>query len=146
MLGKHLKTAPRIYSKLKTGKDSRKPVLDVIKGWEALSAKDMDFLRNEVGFVVVTIAEALAIEQLDDIFTEFNGHGLRIQRLVINNVIKDTSSEFLLAKASQQKWYIDILHDKYPDIEKVELPMLPHEIKGVDRIREIQTKLFSQKR
>ena len=144
MLGKHLKTAPRIYSKLKTGKDSRKPVLDVIKGWEALSAKDMDFLRNEVGFVVVTIAEALAVEQLDDIFTEFNKHGLRIQRLVINNVIKDTSSEFLLAKASQQRGYIDILHDKYPGIEKVELPMLPHEIKGVDRIRDIQAKLFNK--
>lgn len=144
MLGKHLKTAPRIYSRLKMGKDSRRPVLDVIKGWEALSAKDMDFLRSEVGFVVVTIAEALAIEQLDGIFDEFKKHGLRIQRLVINNVITDTSSEFLFAKASQQKGYIDILHNKYPNIEMVELPMFPHEIKGVYRLREIQAGLFNQ--
>jgi arsenite-transporting ATPase len=144
MLGKHLKTAPRIYSRLKVAKDSRRPVLDVIKGWEVLSAKDMDFLRSEVGFIVVTIAEALAIEQLDSIFDEFKEHGLRIQRLVINNVINDTSSEFLLAKASQQRGYIDILHNRYPDIDKVELPMLPYEVKGVNRLREIKTRLFNQ--
>lgn len=144
MLGKHLKMAPRIYSKLKAGKDSRKPVLDVIKGWEALSTKDMDFLKAEVGFVIVTIPEALAVEQLDGIFDEFNHHELRIERLVINNVITDTSSEFLRAKASQQRGYIDMLRNKYPNLKMVELPMFPHEIKGVDRLREIQARLFTQ--
>ena len=144
MLSKHLKMAPRVYSKLKTAKDSRRPVMDVIKGWEALSAKDMDFLRNDVGFVIVTIAEALAIEQLDGIFAEFDKHGLKIARLVINNVITDTSSEFLVTRASQQKGYIDILHKKYPNIEMVEIPMFPHEIKGIDRLREIQIRLFKQ--
>ncbi len=144
MLGKHLKTAPRIYSRLKVGKNTRRPVLDVIRGWEVLSAKNMDFLRNEVSFVIVTIAEALAIEQLDGIFDEFRKDELKIERLVINNVITDTSSKFLFAKASQQKGYIDILHNKYPNIEMVELPMFPHEIKGVDRLREIQAGLFKQ--
>lgn len=144
MLGKHLKTAPRIYSKLKVTKDRRRPVMDIIKGWEALSAKDMDFLRNEVGFVIVTIAEALAVEQLDGIFDEFGRYGFKIERLVINNVITDTSSGFLLAKASQQKEYIDILYDKYSNIEMVKLPMFPHEIKGMNRLREIQTRLFKQ--
>ena len=38
MLGEHLRTAPRIYSKLKVGRKSKKPVLDIIKGWEELSA------------------------------------------------------------------------------------------------------------
>jgi arsenite-transporting ATPase len=143
MLGKHLKTAPRIYSKLKVGKNSRRPVMEVIKGWEALSAKDMDFLRNEVGFVIVTIAEALAVEQLGGIFDEFDKNGLKIERLVINNVINDTSAEFLRAKASQQRGYIDILHNKYPNIIMVELPMFPHEIKGRDKLKEIQARLFN---
>lgn len=144
MLGKHLKMAPRIYSKLKAGKDSRRPVLDVLKGWELLSAKDMDFLRAEVGFVIVTIPEALAIEQLDSIFDEFNQHGLKIERLVINNVIMDTSSEFLRAKASQQRGYIDMLHKKYLNLKMIELPMFPHEIKGMAKLREIQARLFTQ--
>ena len=143
MLGKHLRMAPRIYSKLKAGKDSRRPVLDVLKGWETLSAKDMDFLKAEVGFIIVTIPEALAIEQLDGIFEEFSQYELKIERLVINNVITDSSSEFLRAKASQQRGYIETLHRKYPNLEMIELPMFPHEIKGMVKLKEIRARLFT---
>ena len=144
MLGKHLKTAPRIYSRLKLGRESRRPVLDVIKGWQDLSAKDMDFLRNEVNFVIVTIPEALAVEQLDGIFAEFDRYELKIERLVINNVIEDISSEFLLSKSRQQKSYIEILHDRFPNVKTVELPMFPHEIKGIDKLKNIQVRLFGE--
>jgi arsenite-transporting ATPase len=142
MLGKHLKAAPRIYSKLKLGRDSGRPVLDVIKGWEKLSEKDLDFLRTEVGFVIVTIPEALAVEQLDGIFNEFAGYSFRIERLVINNVIKDTSSDFLRARAEQQREYIDTLGSRFPEVGRIELPMFPREIKGIDRIRKIEENLF----
>ncbi|MEJ2738468.1 MAG: ArsA family ATPase [Dehalococcoidia bacterium] len=145
MLGKHLKTAPRIYSKLKLGSESRKPVLDVIKGWEELSAIDMEFLRNSVDFRLVTIPEALAVEQLEDIFTEFRNHGLNISQLIINNVVQDTNSDFLRTKAGQQRQYIDALYDRSAQLEITELPMFPREIKGVQRIREIQTELFKSK-
>ncbi len=144
MLRKHLKTAPRIYSKLKLGRDSRRPVLDIIAGWEALSARDMEFLRNEVNFVIVTIPEALAVEQLDGILGEFNESGLKIERLVINNVIRDLSSDFLRSRAEQQNRYIDRLHTRYPDIKMVELPMFPREIKGIDRLKDIQAKLYGE--
>ena len=144
MLGKHLKMAPRVYSKLKSGRDSRKPVLDILKGWETLSAKDMNFLRNEVGFVIVTIPEALAIEQLDGVFSEFRRYGLSIERLIINNVIKDIESEFLRTKAAQQRSYIHILHNKYRDLEMIELPMFSQEIKGINKLREVELRLFLQ--
>ena len=142
MLGQHLKTAPRIYSKLKMGKESRKPVLDVIKGWEELSAQDMDFLREKVEFVIVTIPEALAVEQLDDIFSEFNEHELRIERLIINNVVKDMSSGFLAARASQQRGYIEFIRESYSNLKITELPMFPQEVKGIDRLKDIQRNLF----
>ena len=38
MLREHLKPAPRIYSRLKLGSRTRRSVLDIIKGWEKLSA------------------------------------------------------------------------------------------------------------
>ena len=137
MLGQHLKTAPRIYSKLKLGKESKKPILDIINDWEKLSDEDMSFLRHTVRFVMVTIPEALAIRQLDAVFQELDNCGLRIEQLIINNVIKDESSEFLLAKAEQQREYIKILHDRYTDMKIVEVPMFPHEIKGMERLRSL---------
>ena len=144
MLREHLRPAPRIYSKLKLGKETRKSVLDIIKDWESLSGEDMDFLRDGVRFVIVTIPEALAIEQLDSIFDEFEKYRFRIDQLVINNVIKEIGdSSFLQAKADQQKGYIELLHCRYQGMRIVEVPLFPHEIKGIDRLREVEKSLFS---
>ncbi|MFC2047700.1 ArsA family ATPase, partial [Chloroflexota bacterium] len=143
MLREHLKLAPRIYSKLKLSKETRKPVLDIIKGWEDLSEEGMDFLRYGVRFITVTIPEALAIQQLDSIFNEFNKYGFQADQLVINNVIKEVGdSGFLQAKAKQQKDYIELLHYKYQGMRIVELPLFSHEIKGVDRLMEVEKSLF----
>jgi len=142
MLAKHLRTAPRIYTRLKLGGESKRSVLDIIKGWEELSAKDTDFLRNEVGFVMVTIPEALAVEQLYDIFGEFARHGLKIECLVINNVIEDITSDFLLTKSRQQNMYISMLYERCHDLKIVKLPMFPYEIKGMERIKQIRERLF----
>ncbi len=143
MLREHLRPAPRIYSRLKLGRATRKSVLDIIKEWESLSGEDMDFLKYAVRFVIVTIPEALAIEQLDSIFGEFDKYGFNADQLVINNVIKDVGgSGFLQAKADQQKEYIELLYSKYQRMRIVEVPLFPHEIKGIDRLREVERSLF----
>ena len=135
MLGRHLKTAPRVYSRLKLGRGSKKSILDIIKDWERLSGEDLHFLKRAVRFIMVTIPEALAVRQLDKVFAEFDKYELKIERLIINNVIKDEGSEFLLTKAEQQREYIEFLHDRYSDMKIVEIPMFPQEIKGMERLR-----------
>ncbi len=142
MLAEHLRMAPRIYSKLKLGQRSREPVLDIIKRWERLSADNMDFLRNEVQFILVTIAEALAVEQLESIFRMLSEYGLKVQQLIINNVVKAENSDFLLTKAKQQKNYLEFIYDRYSDLQIIELSMFPYELKGLDRLREIERILF----
>jgi arsenite-transporting ATPase len=142
LLGKHLKMAPRIYSKLKLGQTSREPVLDIIKRWERLSADNMDFLRKKVRFTMVTIPEALAVEQLEGTFRELNEYGLKVQQMIINNVVKEKDSDFLLTKARQQKHYLEAIYARYSDLEIVELPMFPYELKGLDRLKEIEKILF----
>jgi arsenite-transporting ATPase len=142
MLVEHLRMAPRIYAKLKLSNVSREPILDVITRWQKLSSEDMDFLRNRVRFVIVTIPEALAVEQLDGVFCELDRHGLKVGQLVVNNVIKADGSEFLAMKASQQRGYLDHIHDTYSDLDIVEIPMFPYELKGLDRLREVERVLF----
>jgi len=142
LLGKHLKMAPRIYSKLKLGQRSREPVLDILKRWEKLSTANMDFLRNEVRFTMVTIPEALAVAQLEGIFRELSEYGLKVQQLIINNVIKAEGSAFLSAKAGQQKTYLELIYAKYSDLPIFEIPMFPYELKGLDRLKEVEKILF----
>jgi arsenite-transporting ATPase len=143
MLREHLRPAPRIYSRLKLGSRTRRSVLDIIKGWEKLSGEDMEFLRQGVSFVIVTIPEALAVEQLDGILEEMGRYGFRADQLVINNVIKEIGgSSFLQARADQQRGYIERLYQKYAGIRIVEVPMFPHEIKGLERLRKVGEYLF----
>jgi len=141
MLVEHLRLAPRIYSRLKIS-SSQEPVLDILKRWQKLSADNIDFLRNEVRFNMVTIPEALAFEQLEDIFRELSRFGFRVERLIVNNVVKADDSKFLRARAEQQKRYLDKIYQCYSDIEIIELPMHPCEIKGLDRLKEIESSLF----
>jgi arsenite/tail-anchored protein-transporting ATPase len=144
MLRGHMKMAPKIYSRFKTGQDSKKPILDILKGWDAISLKDKEFLKSKVSFNVVTIPEALAVEQLDEIFAEFAGYGIRVQRLLINNVIRDIGSDFLTLKAQQQQKYIESLYSKYSGMEIIQLPMFPTEIKGFKSLADFEKELFRQ--
>jgi arsenite-transporting ATPase len=142
MLVDHLKLAPRVYTKLKVSNISKEPILDIIKRWQKLSADEMSFLRNRVKFVLVTIPEALAVEQLESVFFQLCRYGLQVEQLIINNVIKVDDSEFLKTKAAQQKKYLNIMHERYSDIPVVEVPLFPYELTGWDRLKEVEKILF----
>ncbi len=142
LLENHLRMAPRIYSRLKLGNRSREPVLDIIRRWEKLSADNMDFLRNEVNFIMVTIPEALAVAQLAGTFRELDRYGIKVEQLIINNVLKDGGSDFLLAKSRQQQRYLEVIHDKCAELDIIELPMFPYELKGLERLKEVAKILF----
>jgi len=146
MLARHLKLAPRIYSKLKLGKRSREPILDIISRWEKLSLENIRFLQDRVEFIMVTIPEALAVAQLEHVFRELDKYGLKVKQLVINNVIRAKDSEFLVLKARQQKRYLEAIYDRYSGMPIVEIPMFPYEVKGLSRLEEVSGILFEDGR
>jgi arsenite-transporting ATPase len=142
LLAEHLRLAPRIYSKLKLGRRSKESVLEILKRWQKLSAADMDFLRRDVDFTMVTIPEALAVAQLEGTFQEFKRFGLSVKQIIINNVVKIEDSLFLQTKARQQRPYLKQIHQKYSNLKIIELPLFPQEIKGVEKIKELVKILF----
>jgi len=142
LLGNHLRMAPRIYSRLKLGRRSREPVLDILGRWEELSAVDMEFLRNDVDFTMVTIPEALAVEQLEGTFRELERYGLAVRRIIVNNVVTAPDSDFLRTKAEQQWGYREHIRGRYSHLDIVEVPLFPREVKGLERLREVGKLLF----
>ena len=144
MLLKHLRGAPKIYSKLKFGNSSKKPVLDIIKGWEDISNRDLKFLIDEVSLNIVTIPEALAVEQLDEVFNEMGKYDLNVTRLIINNVITDSSSTFLKARQKMQRRYIELLTNKYNKLQIIEIPMFSEQVTGLNSINSFQQALYDR--
>jgi arsenite-transporting ATPase len=137
----HLKPAPRIYSALKTTGAGRRSVNKVIRGWEELSNKDIEFLRSNVEFNLVTIAEALAVRQLDSICKELQDYGLVIDSVIVNQVVAEPDSDFLRDRAKMQEHYISEITDRYNGRQQV-LALFPHEIKGIVRLEKVVDALF----
>jgi arsenite-transporting ATPase len=142
LLGNHLKMAPRIYSKLRLGKQSREPVLDILKRWEVLSGENMDFLKNDVDFSIVTIPEALAVAQLEGVFRELGKYGLSVKRIIVNNVVKEPDSDFLRTRSRQQQEYLKHIRENYSYLDIIEIPMFPQEVKGIKKLIEVDKILF----
>ena len=141
LINDHLKPAARIYSSLKTTQRMKKSVLGVIREWQELSDRDMKFLKTDVGFVLVTIAESLAVRQLDDIAGEFEAYGLRVNDVIINQVVERADSPFLSQKATMQEGYVSQVESRFNHCSRL-LPLFPYEIKGLAPLEEIQKRLF----
>lgn len=152
---KHLEAATKFYMnlysyfeklkesvKLRKGKRS---LLEIISGWEGLAEKVVSFIRDpqKSEFIVVTIPEALGIRQTERIIKDFDEYKLMVNHLIINYVIKEADCEFHKIRKEMQEYYINVLKGKYINrIEFIEIPLLPHEIKGVERIEKISEVLF----
>jgi arsenite/tail-anchored protein-transporting ATPase len=137
LLAEHLRMAPRIYSHLRTSGERRESVMAALRRWEELAAECMAFLREEVTFSMVTIPEALAVRQLDGVFAELARHGLRVDRLIVNNVIQSGDSAFLREKAEHQAQHLRILRERYAYLPIVEIPLFSHEVRGMNALRDV---------
>ena len=137
LLAEHLRAAPRIYSHLRTTGENRESVMNIIDGWRRLAADCMEFLRRDVRFSMVTIPETLAVAQLGGVVEELERYGLRIACLVVNNVVQVTDSPFLAQKREEQRPHLDHLRERYRDIDIVQIPFFPQEVRGVERLRSV---------
>jgi len=152
---KHLEAATKFYMnlysyfeklkesvKLKKGKRS---LLEIISGWEDLAEKVVNFIRDpqKSDFIIVTIPEALGVRQTERIIRDFDEYQLNVNHLIINYVIKEADCNFHKIRKEMQQNYIQILERQYSSrIGLIEIPLMPQEVKGVERIRKISEILF----
>jgi arsenite-transporting ATPase len=152
---KHLEAATKFYMnlysyleklketvKLKKGKRS---LLEIISGWEDLAEKVVNFIRDpqKSEFIIVTIPEALGVKQTERIIKDFDEYQLKVNHLIVNYMIQEVDCEFHKIRSEMQQNYIKILKDQYSQrIKLIEIPLFPHEIKGVEKIKRISEILF----
>jgi len=143
----HLRLAPKFYLEVRDTFNLRKvPFLEIIKSWRALAEEITDFIKDpkKTRFILVTIPEALGVYQTQRLVREFKRHGFDIPYLIINNVIKEPDCDFHRKRREMQIAYIDMLVTEYGgEMEMIELPLFPYEMKGVERLKELERVLFA---
>jgi len=142
----HLRTAPKVYMEVRDAFNlSRTPFVELIESWKALAKEVTQFFSDpdKVGFILVTIPEALGVYQTQRVKKNLEDHGINVQHLIINHVVVDTSCDFLRQRQEMQQPYVEMLEDDYGDtMDLVKVPLLPFEVKGVDRLKEVEKRLF----
>jgi arsenite-transporting ATPase len=142
----HLRVAPRIYLEVQdTFKLSQTPFLEIIESWKELAQQVTRFFSDpaNVAFILVTIPEALGVYQSRRVMRDLERHGLDVRHVIVNNVVADSQCDFLRRRMEMQRPYIKMLEDEYGErMTLVKLPLLPCEVKGVERLREVEGLLF----
>ncbi len=142
----HLRVAPKVYLEVRdTFKLSRTPFLEIIESWKGLSEQTIRFFTDpeNVEFIMVTIPEALGVYQSRRVMRDLRRHGLTVRYLIVNDVIREPDCPFHRQRWEMQQRYLRQLREELDDsLTLVELPLLPYEVKGVERLAEVERYLF----
>jgi arsenite/tail-anchored protein-transporting ATPase len=151
---KHLEAATKFYlnmfsylEKLRDTvrlKTTKRTLLEVIAGWEALSERIVRFIRDRdlTSYVLVTIPEALGVRLTERVMAEFHLNDLKVGNLIVNYVIREVDCEFHKTRKAMQDHYLDMLSQLFSEINMVKLYLRPHEVKGLQSIAEVAGALF----
>jgi arsenite-transporting ATPase len=146
----HLRTAPKVYMGVRDAFSlSKTPFLDLIESWKALAKEVTQFFSDpeKVAFILVTIPEALGVYQTRRVKRNLEEHGIDVHHLIVNHVIVDASCDFLRRRREMQQPYIKMLEKEYSDtVDLVMVPLMPYEVKGIDRLKEVEGRLFRDER
>lgn len=125
-------------------RESKKTLLQIIAGWEALSERIVEFIRDRtsVKYLIVTIPEALGVKMTRRVIRELEENSLAVENIVINNVVESADCDFHRLRKTMQEGYIDELMQAYRDKALTILYLAPHEIKGMERIAQAARLLF----
>ena len=121
------------------------PFLEIIASWKELSEQTMRFFSDpaSVEFIMVTIPEALGVYQSHRVIGELAEHGLDVGYMIVNDVIVDVDCDFLRQRFEMQRPYIKMLEEECSQgMTLIKLPLLPYEVKGVERLAEVEGFLF----
>lgn len=126
-------------------KKSKRTVLEIISGWEELSQRILNFLRDpkRTAFILVTIAESLGVRLTGRVLKELEDFGFSVRHLIVNHLIQEADCPFHRRRRAMQQPHLTLLRETYGRRrEIVEVPLLPDEVRGLRGIREIAGILF----
>jgi len=97
---------------------------------------------NKTSFVVVTIPEAMGVEETKDLIQELKKSKTPVQHIIINNIVPEDKSPFLQARRKVQSRYIKETEESFPDFTITEVYLESDEIRGKDKLTLLGEKLF----
>ncbi|MFB0558533.1 MAG: ArsA family ATPase [Candidatus Bathyarchaeia archaeon] len=149
---RHLGEAARLYVRVRSALDAltqgraKRDPLKIIAEWEQLAKNVLDMMRDdETKAFIVTISEALAVNQTQRVAKDLERFGINLRGIVINHVLTQEAADstFNRSRRKMQLKYIDELEKIYGvKMPVVTLPLQPFEVKGIAALEKVERLLF----
>lgn len=94
-------------------------------------------------FVVVTIAEKLAISETKDLIKSLHKMNIPTQHIIINNIFPEDESDFMQQRRHFQQKYIQSTKEMFPHHTITEVVLQANEVQGIASLQALGTQLFT---
>lgn len=92
---------------------------------------------------LVTNAEKMVVRETQRAFVYFSLHGLTVDQIVVNRLLPDSVHDSFFSEwRASQAHFLEELSAYFNPVPLTRVPLLPHEILGVDRIRDFAHLLY----
>jgi arsenite-transporting ATPase len=105
-----------------------------------------ELLQNtrKTEFVVVTIAEKMAVSETEDLIRKLEQMRIPSRHIIINNIFPREGCDFARQRRASQERYIQAIKEKFRTRSITEVVLQPTEIQGIARLQMLGTQLFSE--
>jgi arsenite-transporting ATPase len=105
-----------------------------------------ELLQNarKTEFVVVTIAEKMAVSETEDLIRNLEQMRIPSRHIIINNIFPREESDFAKQRRTSQERYIQAMREKFPTRNITEVVLQPTEIQGIAGLQTLGAQLFSE--
>jgi arsenite-transporting ATPase len=95
-------------------------------------------------FIFVLLAERLPILETAKAVAMLSKHGIPVGGLILNRVLpEDVLDPFLAARKEQERRYVEEIDRTFPELPRLDLPLLPQDVAGRESLEKIAAHLES---
>ncbi len=133
-------TMVRQFARIERIEKADKFLLEMKKTVKKVKELLQDTEKTE--FVVVTIAESMAVQETEDLLRTLEQFHIPSKHIIINNIFPSENSSFARTKRKNQEKYISEIKKKFSDHIITEVILQPNEIQGMDSLKNLGERLF----
>lgn len=87
-------------------------------------------------FVPVTIPESLSIDETERLLLTLKEHKIPVRNIIVNRVAGGEECPFCLSRRRDQQKHVREIEEKFAAYNLIKMPLFPHEIRGIEALRE----------
>ncbi len=97
-------------------------------------------------FIPVCIPESMAVLETGRLISSLHNSNLSVRQMIVNNVMESVGCSFCKERKIGQQKYLEQISTTFPKLNRVIMPLVANEIKGLEKLNQMRMLLFNQGR